>query len=74
LDFQGGNAIPVSLDVYDLLGKRIKSLINSDLNVGDYTHSWDGTDDSGNRVASGIYIYQLKFGDQLTSKKLMLIR
>ncbi len=74
MNFHGDKLVPVNLDIYDLLGKKIKSLMNSDLHTGDYTYSWDGTDEIGNRVASGTYVYTLRLGDQIVSKKLVLIR
>ncbi len=74
MNFHGDKLVPVNLDIYDLLGKKIKSLMNSDLHIGDYTYSWDGTNDMGNRVASGTYVYTLRLGNQIVSKKLVLIR
>ena len=69
-----GTAIPVTLNIYDLLGRKIKTLLNEDLNVGDYTLSWDGTNEFNQNVASGSYIYMLQIGDQKITKQLVLVR
>ena len=74
MNFHGDKIVQVNLDIYDLLGKKIKSLMNSDLHIGDYTYSWDGTNDLGHRVASGTYVYTLRLGNHIVSKKLVLIR
>ena len=69
-----GTAIPVVLNVYDLLGRKVKTLLNEDLNVGDYTLYWDGTNEFNQNVASGSYIYMLQIGDQKITKQLVLVR
>lgn len=50
----------VVLKIYNILGQEIRLLINSDQPTGSHEIRWDGTDNSGNRAASGIYIYRIK--------------
>jgi len=69
-----GGKIPVQLYIFDPLGRRIKTLIDDNLTVGDYALSWDGTDNESRKVASGSYVYLLQVGDQRISRKLILIR
>ena len=57
-----------------MLGRKVKTLLNEDLNVGDYTLSWDGTNEFNQNVASGSYIYMLQIGDQKITKQLVLVR
>ena len=64
----------VSLCVYNALGQRVKTLVEEDLPVGEHTVTWDGTDDSGNRVASGVYLYRLKADGFVESRKMMLLK
>ncbi len=65
----------VTLEVFDILGRKIKSLIKGEvLNVGIQNVKWDGTNYSGNHAASGIYIYQLKANNFIESKKMVLLR
>ena len=56
----------VLLEVYDILGKRISTLVNKEMNAGNYEIEFDGS-----RFACGIYIYSLKAGDYISNKKKM---
>lgn len=61
-----------TLAIYDLLGNRIKTLSSGNMLPGPYSFTWDGSDDSGNKVNGGVYMYRL-FGDNVTlMKKLVL--
>ncbi|HSD63519.1 MAG TPA: LamG-like jellyroll fold domain-containing protein [Ignavibacteriaceae bacterium] len=63
----------VVLVVYDILGRKIKTLLNENTHVGYHSVVWDGTNDYGNRVSTGIYFYQLNAGStQLTQKMILL--
>ncbi len=65
----------VTLEIYDILGRRVKSLIsNEQMNAGLQNIKWNGADQSGNKVASGIYIYRIKANNFSSSKKMMLIK
>jgi len=64
----------VSLKVYDLLGKEVQTLVDREHAPGIYEIRWDGTNNSGAKVSSGVYIYQLKFRDFTSSKKMILLR
>ena len=74
IDPSYGSSIPVYLNIYDLLGRKVKTLLNQNLNIGDYTLSWNGTDDLDQNVASGSYVYMLQIGDQKITKRLILVR
>ena len=70
-------AIPgvVSLAIYDLLGKKIRTLINDRQAAGHYTVRWNGVNESGNPVSSGVYLYKLKMNNtQVLSKRMLLIK
>jgi hypothetical protein len=65
----------ISLTVYDVLGKEVKSLIAGEqYTEGTHSMKWDGTNNTGTAVASGTYIYTLKFGNFQKSAKMMLVR
>ena len=62
----------VSLKIFDILGREVKQLnIGEKLN-GNYTVSWDGTNDLGEKVSAGIYFYQLQAGNERQVKKMVL--
>ena len=64
----------VSLVIYDVLGRRIRSLVNATQQAGFREVVWDGRNDSGVQVASGIYLYRLEAGDLVATRKLMLMK
>ncbi len=65
----------ISLVVYDMLGREVKTLIaNQSFAKGSYEVQWDGTNNLGAKVASGNYIYTLKFGNFQISKKMTMLK
>ena len=63
------------LKIYNILGQEVRTLVNKQMPAGNYDVQWDGTDDFGNMVSSGIYIYQLNKGNGfINTKKLVLLR
>jgi len=65
----------VELSIYNGIGQKIRTLLNSSQPSGNHSTTWDGKDDWGNPVSSGIYIYQLKVGCEfLQIKKLLLLK
>ena len=65
----------VSLTVYDMLGQEVKALLSDqDLTQGSHTVTWNATNNAGNAVASGSYVYTLKYGNFSKSQKMMLVR
>ncbi len=64
----------VSLKIYDLLGREIKTLVNETKAPGTYSVRWNGTTSSGSKVASGIYFYRIKAGNFTQVKKMILLK
>jgi hypothetical protein len=64
----------VQLSVFDLLGRKIRVLVDENQNLGMKQISWDGKDRNGNTAASGIYIYRLEAGDFVQSRKMILLK
>jgi hypothetical protein len=71
--FEVPASTPVSLVVYDVSGRRIAVLADEQFEAGWFTRTWDGRDDSGREVTSGIYFVRLEAGDLRTTKKMMLL-
>ena len=57
-----------------LVGQRVATLASGLREAGSYNLVWDGRDDSGRALASGMYFYRLTAGDQVETRKLMLVR
>ncbi len=75
----------VELTIYNLLGQEIRKLVNENRIAGQYTVQWDGRDETGAAVASGVYLYRLKAGEPsggspgaaqgfVETKKMLLLR
>ena len=60
--------------IYNLLGQEIKSFTVQNLAKGSHYFDWNGTDNKGFDVASGIYIYRLSAGEYISTKKMALLR
>ena len=64
----------VLLEIFDVSGKRIASLVNKNQEKGQCSIEWRGKDFNGNSVSSGTYFYRLKVGKETISKKMVLLR
>ncbi|HSG99062.1 MAG TPA: FlgD immunoglobulin-like domain containing protein, partial [candidate division Zixibacteria bacterium] len=74
-DPDGAAAQHVTLKVYNILGQQVNTLIDADLDVGNYTVQWDGRNASGSRVASGVYLYRLQVNStRALAKKMILLK
>lgn len=73
LPANAGNQV-VSLVIYNQLGQAVRSLVNEPQMMGSHTVTWDGRDDAGKAVASGVYFYQLRYGEHRATRKMLLVR
>ena len=62
----------VSIKVYDILGNKIKTLVNQWKSAGVHNEIWSGQNDNNQMVSSGVYFYQVKVGDEQITKKMIL--
>ncbi|MBN1164096.1 MAG: T9SS type A sorting domain-containing protein [Candidatus Krumholzibacteriota bacterium] len=69
----GGN-IKVSLRIYDVAGRRVKTLVDGIKDCGTYHVNWDGRNEHGVKVSQGVYFYQLIAGEEKISKKMIFFR
>ena len=63
---------PVELVIYNILGQKVRTLVNQPLEPGEHSIVWNGTDNKGRSVASGIYFYRMKAGNYSETKKMVL--
>jgi hypothetical protein len=66
--------VPTTLKIYNVLGEEVRTLVNEKKLPGDYTIQWDGKNDRGEQLASGVYFYELKVGDYTSAKKMVLLK
>jgi len=64
----------VNISIYNIAGKLVKNLKNTELSAGYYSLVWDGTDNSGLQVSSGIYFIKSRIGTNMMTKKIMLMQ
>ncbi len=64
----------VTLKIYDILGREVKTLISSEQNSGLYNIQWNGDNNYGSKVSSGIYLYRIEAGDFIVTKKMLLLK
>ncbi len=74
IPFELGADARVELGVYDVLGRRVRVLVDERMEVGGHRVVWNGRDEGGRAVASGIYFYRLSAGEFVARAKVVLVR
>ena len=80
--FNSGTVIPfvlpesaeIVLSIYNLMGQKVATLVEDAPTAGAHAVHWDGRDDRGRKLASGVYLYRLRAGAQVETRRLLLIR
>jgi hypothetical protein len=72
--YELGRTAHVTLSVYDVAGRMVRQLENGSVPPGIYTAVWDGTNENGAAVSSGIYFYRLQAGDFSHTRKMLLLK
>ena len=70
----GNGTLPVRVSIYNVLGQKVKTLVDARQAGGLYTVHWNGTDETGHPVPSGVYFYRIEAGRFSNSQKLLLMR
>jgi hypothetical protein len=63
-----------TLRIFNVLGQKVRTLVDGTLEPGAHTAAWDGRDDAGRPASSGIYFYTLRYGRHSRSRKMVLLR
>jgi hypothetical protein len=74
IKFEVAADMPVELTLSNLLGQRIRTLATGVHAAGQHAVSWNGTDDAGQQMPSGMYIYQLRAGNVVQTRRMLLLR
>ena len=64
----------VTITIYDMLGRQVKTLINRTKDAGYRSVIWDATNDYGKPLSAGIYLYQIQAGEYMQTKKMVLLK
>ena len=65
---------PVTLRIFDVAGHRVRTLLDGKLAGNRHQVTWNGLDDTGRRVASGVYLYRLTAQDLTATRRLVLLK
>jgi hypothetical protein len=74
INYQLPQLSDVKLVIYNVLGQKVKTLINKQVDAGYHTAVWDGHNDAGQQVASGLYIYRFEAANYSKTMKMMLLK
>jgi flagellar hook assembly protein FlgD len=73
VEFNLPHACRVSVEIFDVTGRLITTLLDGELTEGEHSLRWDGTDSSGRAVRSGVYFCRLRAGSEIAARKMVLI-
>jgi len=74
IQYQIPEAADVELTIYNVLGQSVRNLVQKKQATGRYAVEWDGKDNAGRNVPSGMYVYQLTAGDYQAAKRMILLK
>jgi hypothetical protein len=64
----------VEIDIFNVVGQKIKTLVNSKVSTGSHVAIWDGRNDFGAKVSTGVYFYKLSAGDFTKTMKMIMVK
>lgn len=64
----------VNVEIFNLLGQHVRTLVDEMKSAGTYKIEWDGTDAAGKSVSTGVYLYRFKAGDYVETKKMLMLK
>jgi hypothetical protein len=74
ISFEIPETVEVSLKIYDITGKLVKTLMNDEIEAGYHSVVWDGTDENGQAMASGLYFYHIESEKFNHTKQCLLLK
>lgn len=74
IDFALPKSANVKVEIFNILGQKVKTVVDEYLSAGYKKVTWDGTDNTGKTVASGVYLYRMTADDFTATKKMMLMK
>jgi flagellar hook assembly protein FlgD len=64
----------VTLEIHNITGQKVITLINTELQAGFHTITWDGKSKAGTSVATGLYLYKLSFNGDVKTRKMVMLK
>jgi hypothetical protein len=69
-----GDGVKVRIRIYNIRGKHVRTLLDANKKPGSYNVAWDGRDEKGNTVSSGVYLYVINAGEFSSTRKMILLK
>ena len=64
----------VKIEIFNVLGQKVRTLVDSDMDAGYQSVVWNGTGGSGQSVSTGVYLYRMQAGDKMFTKKMLMLK
>jgi hypothetical protein len=64
----------VNITIYDMMGREVKTLVNATQDAGFKSIIWNATNNQGNPVSAGMYLYQIQAGEFVQTRKMLLLK
>jgi hypothetical protein len=74
IDYSLSESSRVELKIFNLRGQEVRALVDREMPAGDHSTHWDGKDSQGRRVSSGIYIYRMRSGNEIKTRKMIVLK
>ncbi|MEZ4745735.1 MAG: FlgD immunoglobulin-like domain containing protein [Calditrichia bacterium] len=74
IEFALSSASNVTLEIFNIVGQKVRTLVSDRMIAGGYQAVWDGRDDRGTTVGTGVYIYRLTANDFVQTRKMLLVK
>ncbi|MGH7453199.1 MAG: FlgD immunoglobulin-like domain containing protein, partial [bacterium] len=74
IEYELPQQVEVKLLIFDILGQHVRTLVNQTQQAGHYAITWDGRNENGQQVASGTFLYQLRAGNFVQTRRMALVR
>ncbi len=71
---KGAESIQTIINIYDVLGRLVRTLVDENLSAGFYSRHWNGLNDNGEKTSSGVYFYTFTAGDFKKTKGMLMIK
>ena len=71
---EGSSQVGVKLNVFNIRGQLVRTLIDQTQGPGTYNVNWDGSDDRGRQISSGVYFYRIQAGDYVSTRKMVVLK
>ena len=74
IDFALPQNAHVKIEIFNVLGQKVMTLVDEDMEAGYKSVTWNGVDSHGKSISSGVYLYKMEAGDKVFTKKMLMLK